>query len=455
MKILLIQPKKPEKAIGGEDFAIYEPLALEYLASGIKNNHDARILDMRIDDDLDTVLNSYQPDVVGITAYTVHVNIVKALTERIKKMKSGIFTVVGGHHATVAPEDFVTPSIDLIVIGEGVFTFKELIERLDEKKDIGSIPGTAYRNNGTVVAQKKVAIDNLDSFPFPDRGVTKTYRKQYFSEWMKPLSSIRTSKGCLFKCNFCALWKLTDGKYLTRKPEHIVHELGMIEEDYVFFADDESLLDVGRMNALAHLIKQEGIKKRYFLYGRSYTIAKNPDLIEKWRKVGLERIFVGLEFLRNDDLHAIRKGSTTENNIQAIKILQSLDIDIFPNFMIKPDYGHSDFEEFRKYCLNLNLDFIGFSVMTPLPGTDLYEEVKNSLIINNYDYYDFFHTLLRTKLSLKEFYNEYLSLFNKTRSISNQLAFMRKYPIREIPSLIKTFYKFTKKLKNIDKDYLN
>jgi len=455
MKILFIQPKKPEKAIGGEALAIFEPLALEYLASGIKNNHDVLVIDMRIEDDLDAVLNSYHPDVVGITSYTVHVNIVKSLAEHIKKRNSKTFTVVGGHHATVAPEDFNTPYIDLIVMGEGVFTFKELIERLDINKDLNGISGTAQKRNGDFVINKQTFSNDLDAFPFPDRGLTKKYRKHYFSEWMKPLASIRTSKGCLFKCNFCALWKLTDGQYLTRKPEHIVDELGMIEEDYVFFADDESLLDVDRMNTLADLIKQQGINKRYFLYGRSDTIVKHPDLIEKWKKIGLERVFVGLEFFRDSDLKEIRKGSTTGNNTKAIKILQSLEISIFPNFMIKPDYDNSDFKEFRRYCLNLNLEFIGFSVMTPLPGTDLYEEVKDSLIINNYDYYDFFHTHLPTKLPLKEFYKEYTALFNKTRSISNQLAFMRKYPIREIPSLFKTFYNLIKQLKNIDEDYLN
>jgi len=455
VKVLLIQPKKPEKAIGGEDFAVFEPLSLEYLASGIKDNHDVRIFDMRIEDDLESLLNRYQPDVAGITAYTVHVNVAKALAEKIKKINSNIFIVVGGHHATVAPEDFTTPFIDLVVMGEGVFTFRELIDRLEGKKDIDGITGTAYKKNGEIIIIEKRDIDDLDSFPFPDRDFTKKYRRHYFSEWMRPLASIRTSKGCHFKCNFCALWKLTGGKYLTRTPGSIIDELQSINEDYIFFADDESLLDVDRMNTLADLIKQRGIRKRYFLYGRSDTIVKYPDLIEKWKKIGLERVFVGLEFFRDADLKEIRKGSTTENNTKAIKILQSLNIDIFPNFMVRHDFDRSDFIEFRKYCLNLDLEFIGFSVMTPLPGTDLYEDVKNELITTNYDFYDFFHTHLPTKLPLIEFYREYASLFSKSRSIFNQFAFMRKYPIREIPLLFKTFNKFMKQLKNINNDYLN
>lgn len=454
MKVLLIQPRKPEKAIGGEDFHVYEPLALEYLASGIRNHHDVRILDMRLENALDAVLHSFKPDVVGITAYTVHVNVVKNLFKKIKTHNSEIFTMVGGHHATVMPEDFIVPSIDMVIIGEGVFTFKEVIERFERKIDMDGIPGTAFKKDGKVIINRNEQIDNLDLFPFPDRSLTAKYRKHYFSEWMKPLASIRTSNGCPFKCNFCALWKLTGGKYLTRSPERIVEELGTIDEDFVFFADDESLVNAKRMNTLALLIKQAGIKKHYFLYGRSDTIAKHPDLIEAWKEVGLQRVFVGLEFFRDDDLIKIRKGSTIKHNIEAIRILKSHNIDIHPNFIVSPDFSKNDFKEFRKSCLKLDFDFIGFSVMTPLPGTDLYDEVKNKMIIDNYDYYDFFHTFLPTKLPLKEFYKEYVSLFKKTRSVAKQISFMKKYPIAEIPSLFKLYYKFIKELNNIHKDYI-
>jgi len=124
MKILLIQPAKPEKALGGEEFAIYEPLALEYLAAGVAGEHDVRIIDMRIDRDLDAHLREYRPDVVGITSYTVHVNTVKKLFQQIKTLNPDIVTAVGGHHATIMPMDFYTPFIDVIVMGEGVFPFR-------------------------------------------------------------------------------------------------------------------------------------------------------------------------------------------------------------------------------------------------------------------------------------------------------------------------------------------
>ncbi len=453
MKILLVQPKKGEKSVGGEDFSVFEPLALEYIASGVSSDHDVKILDMRLEDDLESVLNRFQPEVVGITAYTVHVNIVKQLFEKIKKLNPKIFTVVGGHHATVSPEDFITPFIDLIVIGEGVFSFKEVISRLDQKKELTGIPGTAYKKNGQVVVNQNDQLHHLDSLPLPNRELTKKYRAHYFSEWLKPLASIRTSKGCPFRCNFCALWKLTGGKYLTRKPENIVEELGRIEEDFVFFADDESLINARRMKTLANLIKEAGIRKRYFLYGRSDTIVKNPDLIEKWKEIGLERVFVGMEFFRDEDFKYIRKGLRPKDNREAVKILHALDIDIYPTFIVRPEFDKNDFEECRQFCLGLELDFIGFAVLTPLPGTDFYNDVKDRLITHNYDYFDLFHTLLPTKLPLKEFYKEMASLYSNARSFSNQIALLRKYPLAEIPSLFKAHFEFTKRLKNLYKDY--
>lgn len=454
MKILLVQPAKPEKALGGEDFHIYEPLALEYLAAGVAGDHDVRILDMRLEADLDSVLRGYQPDVVGITSYTVHVNAVKRLFKQIKAFNTDIVSVVGGHHATVMPEDFYTPYIDVIVTGEGVFSFREIILRLEKKMDLSGIPAAVYVENGPIVIHQGDRETDLDALPFPRRDLTAHYRNSYFSEWMRPLASIRTSRGCLFRCRFCALWKLTEGRYVTRKPECILEELGTIEEKWVFFADDESLLDTKRMRVLADLIQKAGIEKRYFLYGRSDTVAKHPDLIEQWKKVGLERIFVGLEFMRDADLKFLRKGSTAENNKTAVAVLKSLGIDIFPTFIVRPEFGRSDFADLKKYCLDLDLNFIGFPVLTPLPGTDLYNEVKDKLTTSNYDYFDFFHILLPTSLPMRDFYKELKTLYKRSRSLKNRINLLRRYPIRELPSLFRSYGDFLKRLETLEQDYM-
>jgi radical SAM superfamily enzyme YgiQ (UPF0313 family) len=453
MKILLIQPPKPKKALGGEDFHIYEPLALEYLAAAVARNHDVRILDMRLDPDLHFLLQEFQPEVAGITSYTVHVNTVNRLFAQIKAFNRDIVTLAGGHHATVMPEDFDGPCVDAIVAGEGVFPFREIVSRLEKKIDLAAMPGTTRTEKGTLLIRRGGQDGDLDALPFPRRDLTLHYRRMYSSEWMKPIASIRTSKGCLFRCKFCALWKLTGGLYLTRKPECIVEELSMIEEKCIFFADDESFLDTDRMGRLADLIRQSGIEKRFFLYGRSDTVAKHPDLIEKWKKIGLERVFMGLEFIRDTDLKLIRKGSNAEKNRKAVEVLKSLDIDIFPTFIIRPEFERKDFADLRQYCLGLDLNFIGFPVLTPLPGTDLYQEVKEKLISSNYDYFDFFHTLLPTSLPLRDFYRELATLYKRSRSLKNQINFMNKYRLLEWPSLFRAYGDFKKRLNALEQDY--
>ncbi len=176
-------------------------------------------------------------------------------------------------------------------------------------------------------------------------------------------------------------------------------------------------------------------------------------MLEKWKKIGLERVFVGLEFIRDADLNLIRKGSTVENNVRAVQVLKGLDIEIFPMFIVKPEFERKDFADLRKYCLDLELDFIGFSVLTPLPGTDLYDDVKDKLINFNYDYFDFFHTLLPTTLPVKDFYSELIALYNGSRSLKNQIKLMRKYRLRELPSLFRIYGDFVKRLNTLAQDY--
>jgi len=141
MSILLIEPSKALVTIGGEDVLMYEPLALEYVAAGTADEHDVQILDMRLEPDLEGVLGLFRPDVIGITAYTVNVKTVRRLFQAIKAWRPETLTEAGGHHATMVPEDFVSPAIDLIALGEGVFTFQEIVRRRDKGEGFDGIPG--------------------------------------------------------------------------------------------------------------------------------------------------------------------------------------------------------------------------------------------------------------------------------------------------------------------------
>ncbi len=453
MRILLVEPPKAAMTIGGEEVFLFEPLALEYIAAGVAGEHDVRILDMRLDKGLTAVLADFVPDIVGFTAYTVHVNTVRHLAGQIKKWNRDTLTVVGGHHATVAPADFRVPEVDLIVAGEGIEPFREIVRRHESGRGFEGIPGLAGGPDHAIAAAEPGVSIDLDAAPFPIRALTAQYRHHYYCEWMKPLASIRTSKGCPYRCTFCAEWKIARGRYLRRSPEQVVEELRRIDEECVFFADDESLVDIDRMARLAALIHQAGIRKRYFLYGRSDTIVRHPDLLKAWRDVGLERVFVGLEFVRDEDLAYIRKRSTARDNEQAIRVLQDLGIDIYASFIVRPEFSHEDFTAYHRYCRRLGLDFASFAVLTPLPGTDLYEEVKDRLLTHNFDYFDFLHTLLPTRLPLEDFFAELTRLYQSGIPLWRQLALLSRYRLRDIPRLLATSRRVFTRMRTAYKDY--
>ena len=131
------------------------------------------------------------------------------------------------------------------------------------------------------------------------------------------------------------------------------------------------------MRKLADCIKNSGIRKDYFIYGRSDSIVKNPDVIEKWKEIGLDYVFIGFEFTNDTDLDEFNKKASFSIHQKAIKILQSLDIDIMASFIVKPEFTEVDFNRMRDSILSLELLTLNIVVLTPLPGSELYEEMKN------------------------------------------------------------------------------
>ena len=454
MKVLLVQPRKPVHSFGGEDLSMFEPLALEYLAGAVKDQHEVRVLDLRIEDRLDEVLQEMQPDVVGLTGYTVHVNTVNRLCEHIKAVDPRIVTVVGGHHATVHHEDFLTPHVDLIIMGEGSIPFRQALERIVAGRGFDGVPGAVYQEGGEVVINDAVSFD-MDAIPPPDRSTTARYRKHYGCEWMYPIASVRTSKGCPFNCSYCALWTLTSRRYHVRSPEAIVEELKQIEEPCVFFADDESFIQIDRMMELARQIEAAGIQKRYHLYVRADTVVRNPEVIERWKAIGLERCFVGVEFFRDEDLESVSKGSSADKNLEAIRIIRELGVNLIPGFIVRQDFEEQDFRDLSQFCRDQRFDYSAFAVLTPLPGTRLHMELADQMFLRNYDYYDFMHTLLPTKLPIEEFYRQYLWLFDSTHPLGTQLKMLSKFPLTRLPYVFKTYARFRRAFKRIPRDYDN
>ncbi|MBI1921671.1 MAG: cobalamin B12-binding domain-containing protein [Geobacter sp.] len=452
MRILLIQPPSCDPMT--DKIFLFEPLALEYLGAGLKlDGHQVRLLDARLEPDIEGVFRGFQPDMVGLTGFTSHVNIVKGIASRLKAICPDMLMVVGGHHATVKPEDFNEPAIDVVVIGEGVFTLREIVRAMENGGRLAEIRGLAIPHNDGMIFSEPRPYTDLNELPVPDRTLTAGYRNNYFSEWFKPLASVRTSLGCTARCNFCALWGITGGRYLRRDPESVVEELKGIAEPNVFFCDDESMCDVRRMDRLADLIRDAGIKKNYFLYGRVDTIVNHPELFAKWAGIGLAQVFVGMEDFSDARLTAMKKGVTTAQQEQAVRILDDLGIMMYASYMVDPAYTREDFKRLLAHARRLKHKYATFTVMTPLPGTELHAVREKELLSRKPELYDMIHSLLPTTLPLPEFYREMVNLWRNAVPFHRVLPTLFRFGPRGMLTRIRLFGRFLDKTRNMHLDY--
>lgn len=453
MKILLIQPPSADPM--SDRIFLFEPLALEYLGAGLKEDgHQVELLDARLDSDILAAFRRFQPEVVGITGYTSQVNIVRRLACELKVVVPELLVVVGGHHATVQPEDFNIPEINVLVIGEGVFTLREIVDAFAcGEADYAAIAGIALPGPDGLRFSSPRCYTDLNALPFPDRSLTARHRTKYFSEWFKPLASVRTSLGCTARCNFCSLWSITGGKYLRRDPESVVEELRQVAEPNVFFCDDESMCDTRRMDRLADLIGATGIRKNYFLYARVDTIVKYPELFAKWAKIGLAQVFVGMEDYSDERLTAMHKGVNSAQQVEAVRILDDLGVMMYASYMVNPDYSHEDFRNLLAYVRRLKHKYATFTVMTPLPGTELHAENRPRLLSTRPELFDMMHALLPTRLPLAEFYEEMARLWTRAVPLYRVLPTLFRFGIHGMLLRIRLFGTFLRRLRNAHLDY--
>jgi radical SAM superfamily enzyme YgiQ (UPF0313 family) len=453
VKILLVEPPPNRYDIVSGVMGLAEPLALECVASTLFN-HDVRILDMRIDRSLQRELERFKPDVVGTTSYVTGVYIARDLLREVKKSNPDIITVIGGHHASLIPGDFFEDFVDAVVIGEGEETFKELTDRLEQGRDISNVRGIAYRKDGRFLVTDERPLLNLDDLPFPRRELIEKYRNKYFRASWHPLTSLYTSRGCPFRCSFCSMWKVNRGKYRVRSAESVVRELETIQEKYIDFLDDNTLADVPRAYRLYELIKEKGLKKIYKVYARSDVVAKHPDLIRKWKEIGLGLILIGFESFRNDELRKWNKKTTIEQNEEALRVLKENDVESAAYFMVDPEFDRKDFEEMSEYIEKKELTHPVFTIFTPFPGTDVYEEKKDKLS-SNYELFDFYHVVEPTRLPKKEFYRCFVNLYKKAysfrRLLRNRRRGVRAFSVSQVRLKIRYFRGLNSLVRNAER----
>ncbi|UCH94131.1 MAG: cobalamin-dependent protein [Candidatus Aminicenantes bacterium] len=460
MKVLLVTIPPSSHSFTITSLILMEPLALEYLGAGVQKNHEVKLLDLRVDTEprLKDALESFKPDIIGCGPFTHEVCSARQILAEAKKILPGILTVVGGIHATVKPEDFFEDFIDVVVAGEGVEPFKKICDYHEKQKSFQDIENIYYRKNGKMEFTRKKPYPHLDTLPLPARTLTSHVRHQYVVNLIlnktMALANVRASLGCFYRCNFCTIPNTLGHKVYRRSIDSILEELASIKESVILWVDDEFFLEHEPAMLLARAIDRAGIKKYHIIQSRSDTIIKKPECTELWAKIGLKLIFIGMESHREKDLKKMNKGTSLTRNEEALRICHINNVSVRGGFIVQPDFDKKEFNEFARYVRKSEVDVPNLTVLTPFPGTRLYEETKQDLITADYDLFDMIHPVLPTKLPLKKFFKELSALFlQKSMSIRKRIKLFRQLPPEVRKDLFAKSMDLKRKLRHAYQDY--
>lgn len=428
MKVLFVEPPKDIWFVMGEylppPFGIIQLAA--YLEKEVENT-DIEVLDcnaQHIDwKGLEKRIESFNPDIVASSALaTCNTYLVARTLETAKKVNPDILTVAGGQHFTALAQESLKeyPEIDAIIRGEGEQTLTELVKKSNKKSSFPKIRGMSFRHNGKIIHNPpRPLIENLDDLPYPGYHFVKDAVHKYHFAAMSgpdaPYALIEGSRGCPHSCTFCTQWKHWLGTWRIKSPKRIADEMEFCYQNYgsrfIWLTDDN--FGFGKhASELADEIIRRGVHDdlMWFTQVRCDDVVKHKDILSKMRKVGLRWVLIGVENPRESTLEFFRKNITAKQAKEAVKLLKENDIFAQAMFIIGERRDtHESIAELRKFVNELDPDFAIFAILTPFPGTELFEEAKRSGWIEDWNWanYDMVHAVMPTEtLSRKEVQEE-------------------------------------------------
>ncbi len=462
MRVLLVQPAPFEHGRMGLENALWlaEPVALTSIAAMVRARHEVRILDMRLEEDgvLPRVLAEFRPDVVGASSMTTDAWQAQAVCHCAKSiLGEQVFTIVGGHHPTLAPEAHDIAAIDAVCVGEGEETFAQLCDHLaagGSRHDLAAIDGLAWRQPSPQGARQvrnpnRSQARSLDTFPLPARDLIASYLGRYFFAAATPLASIQTSRGCAYDCNFCAIWEFYERKVRFLSAAAIVDRMEAVQEKFVFFLDDNFLSHRGRIEEFLAELERRRPAKFWMIQGRTDFIAQHPDLMRRMRDAGLCMVLSGYETNDEGTLAALKKDNLREHNLKAAALLRQLGIWTTGIFMTRPDFAAADFEAMWAAIREMKISIPLVVIHTPLPGTQGWRAERHTLLTEDARFFDLLHAVQRTRLPRDEFYRHYARWSQATMGSSRKsVALLFKRP-RLTAALLKGVPAFVERLKSL------
>lgn len=335
-----------------------------------------------------------EADIIGISTITSTAPRAYQLAKKFNEM--GIPVILGGPHPTFLPEEGLVYA-DYVVRGEGEETIVELIEHLVSGKSLNGIRGLSYKDKDRNMVHNpdRVLIHDMDTAPIPDLNLVHNWGA-------KTIIPIATSRGCPFNCRFCSVIPMFGRKYRFKSIDRVMEEIRMVasEKVHIFFVDDNFAANRERSKALLRRFLDEGIRIEWSAQVRA-DIASDPELIDLMAKTGCFNVYVGFESINPQTLAFYNKHQKPEDIIRCIKILKDASIGIHGMFVFGGDTDDiTTIKSTEKFARRLDIDSIQFMMLTPLPGTPVFDELMQQGRIIHIDWskYDAHHAVFEPKL---------------------------------------------------------
>ena len=396
MRVLLINPPDEMEAMFGVGKGLvqkYEPLGLLYIAAVARDaGHDVTVIDAYAEElvleTLQQRIRDVAPEVIGLSTLTCNGAMVYELGRWIHDELPGVFVVLGNIHASVyAPQYLESGAADAVVHGEGEYAFRSIVEHLEAgTRDLSDVDAVSFLKDGAVVQTSAwCVVPDLAPLPRPARDLvdqrlyrlTELSNQNYITEPGKQAKTIVTSRGCFYRCRFCVVHHGMRPRY--DDAMRVVDELEMLQDEYdtgyVYIQDPLFMGDRRRVVDIASEIIRRGLTIKWGCDANVNHMT--PEIIRAMDDANCYELSLGIESGVQRCLDAVGKKITPDKVRRAVKMIRAnSDIFIEGLFILGiPGETRAEALETIRFATSLGLDMAQFSIMTPYPGSPLFDEL--------------------------------------------------------------------------------
>ncbi len=343
-------------------------LSLPTIAGLTDDRFDVNILD----DNIEEIDFNVKTDLVGITAMTALAPRAYEISDEFRKRDVPV--ILGGIHVSMLPEE-ASNYADSIVLGEAEDIWPAVLEDFIQGR-LKKI----YKGTGS---------HTLVNLPRPRLDLLK--RDRYFST-----SLIMASRGCPHDCHYCSVTTFWGKSFRYRPIPEVIEELKSLKDRIVFFADDN--LYGNKIYAKKLFREMIPLGKKWSCQGDS-LIANDKELLSLAAESGCQWIFIGIESISEKNLANMRKSfNKVRQYKESFKKIHDAGISIFGSFIFGLDEDDDNvFKDTVDFAIDVKLDAANFYILTPLPGTKLFQEIKDAgrLLHTDWNKYDANHVVYK------------------------------------------------------------